>query len=192
MGYSHGKRWDELSIEAALRPFVQTTGRMPSANELRAAGANDIACAVSRGGGYLFWAKKLSVAQKGTETHRGQSWERNEAALFRSLRWDVRPQTTKAEFDILVNGHRVDVKMSLWHEYQTKTHVCRGFTFAGIGQCAGCDFLDLVCVNGHYVVCRFVVPARAARVETITITPSALRGRGRYGQWVNRLDLLRR
>ena len=179
-------RWTDDLITQKLAPYVRRYGRMPSANELRKHKENPLAVIISRRGGYVAWAAKLGVALKGTATHRGQQWERHEATYFRRRGWTVEPQSTKAPFDLLVNGVRVDVKSALWHEYG----VSRGYFFAGVKRGVDCDVLDLVCHDGTCVLARFIVPTSAGVGSMITITPLSLKGDGRFASYKNNFSPL--
>lgn len=176
----------ENRLRAAARPLV----RMPSASELRGIGEGGLANKVARTGGFAVWARRLGLRLKGTETHRGQAWEAREARALRELGASVEWQSTKAPFDLLVNGLRVDVKSAQWTEYRPGDRVVRGYVFAGLRGGKGCDVFDLVCVAGSTLLHRFVVPAEAARVRTLTITPRTLTGAGKYSAFRDRLDLL--
>lgn len=165
-------------------------GRMPSAGELRRVGRNDLACAVSKRGGFRTWASRLGLGQKGTETHRGQKWERREATLFRSMGFEVVEQSTRAPFDLLVNGYRVDVKSSSWRDYG----YVKGYLFNGIKGGGDCDFFDLLCLDGDSILHRFVVPATVAKCKTLTISLSSVSGKGSRKKWheyKDATDLLR-
>jgi len=151
---------------------------MPSFKELSDNGQNDLGCAISRGHGFREWAMRLRVEQKGHHTHRGQKWERHEAAFLRSMGLPVEEQTTRAPFDLMVNGHRVDVKSSTWKSYDC----CTGYFFNNFKFGEDCDFFDLVCVS-EGVDHRFVIPADEIRLKSVTIAPSSLTGKGPGGKW---------
>ncbi len=182
MSWSHGKTWTDASIEEELRRRAGELRRMPSANELRASGANDLACAISRRGGFSGWAEKMGLKQKSSDTHRGQKWERHEADFFRSLGYLVEEQTAKAPFDLLVNGLRVDVKSSKLTRH--------GFyQYGGIRNGEGCDLFDLLCIDGG-VKARVLVPSSKANVAKICMMPATLDGLGKYGAFVGAVHLL--
>src|SRR5690606_3116975 len=164
------------------RSAAKAVGRMPSGPELHAAGRADLAAQIARRGGFKRWAERLGLAQKGTETHWAHRWEESEARFFRSLGADVERMSTRHPFDMLVNGHRVDVKASRWHEYAGRV---RGYTFAGLKRGAHADFFDAVCIKDGVVAARFVVPAESARVMTLHLSPCDLEGGGKYGRFLN-------
>lgn len=183
MGWSHGKSWDDATIESELRLMAGELRRMPSVNELKASGANDLACAIVRSGGFLKWSERLGLGRKSSETHRGQKWERHEADYFRSLGFTVEAQSARAPYDLLVNGHRVDVKSSMLTRHGW-------YQFGGIDRGAGCDFFDLLCIEGG-VKARLIVPASMANVVKISMTPTTLEGLGKYAAFVGAVHLLR-
>ena len=111
--------WSDREVERRLLPHVKKLGRMPTAPELvEVDGDNKLSVAITRYGGYRHWGRVLDVPMKDSTTSRGQDWEDHEEAFFLSLDWIVERQTTKAKFDLLVNGHRVDVKAAKWSEYE--------------------------------------------------------------------------
>lgn len=160
---------------------------MPSASELRASGSNDLALIVSRRGGFVAWAARLELPLKESETQFGQSWEKQEGAFFESLGLAVERQTTKAPFDFVVGGKRVDVKAGQWGEYGA----VKGYFFAGLRRGTDCDVFDLVCVSEGRAKHRFIVPAEMARVQTVTITRSSIDGSGKYRLYLDAIEHLR-
>jgi hypothetical protein len=176
--------WTEEAVKEALLVESQRFGRMPSANELRDVGCNSLACAVVRRGGFRVWAKRLGLEQKGTETHRGQKWERQEAVYFRSIGFEVEEQLTRASFDLLVNGKRVDVKSSSFND--------RGWYQFGSIKCGSdCDFFDLVCVGNNKFLARFIIPSSIVKIKTISMMPNTLRGIGKYAAFRNAVYYLK-
>lgn len=187
MGYSHGTFWTNKLVYERLVPIISALGRMPSANELRADGKNDLACAISRRGGFKSWAQRMGAGQKGTETHRGQEVEESEQSRLESLGFTVLRQTCKAPFDLLVNGHRVDVKSAHAGLYGDARDQNTYWIFALAKVKPTCDFYLLVCLNSDDSVARrYVVPSSSAKIRTLTITPC-----GKYEGFRDRDDLLR-
>jgi len=181
------ERWSDERVLDELSRVVEEKGRMPTSTELRVEGGSRLLgaicwrggrCAISRGHGFREWAMRLRVEQKGHHTHRGQKWERHEAAFLRSMGLPVEEQTTRAPFDLMVNGHRVDVKSSTWKSYDC----CTGYFFNNFKFGEDCDFFDLVCVS-EGVDHRFVIPADEIRLKSVTIAPSSLTGKGPGGKW---------
>lgn len=98
-------------------------------------------------------------------------------------------QTTKCAFDMLVNGHRVDVKSARPGQYggwQLKYRYM-GWMFRLAKVPATCDFYLLVCQDKEgAIVKRYVVPADEAKITMLTITPA-----GKYERFLGAVHLLR-
>lgn len=171
MGHSHGKQWTEAAIESALSWYVSAFGRMPSVPELNALGAGQLANQACRTLGMRGWADRLGAEPKDSETRMGQRWEAYVFTMLVGEGFNVSRQTTKAEFDLLVNGSiRVNVKSARWNEYPTKTGVCSGYFF-GIGKSwERCDLFALVADDGSESPRVLWVPAAEAQQQTITLT----------------------
>jgi len=125
---------------------------------------------IARRGGFRQWATRLDLAVKASETSFGQHWEEYVAGCLRALGFDVAAQTTKAPFDLLVDGLvRVNVKSARWHEYGP----CRGHFF-GIGDTwKMCDVFALVRVQDNSSPLPVLwVPSAEAQQQTITLTKS--------------------
>lgn len=163
-------RWDNALIERKLSQHIADLNRMPSANELRRVGANDLACAIARRGGFYSWQKKMGVAGKDSGTHRGQRWERWAAgAIAQRTRMAVTSQTTKSPFDLDVCGVAVDVKSARWTECGSVS----GFIFSGCKYGKDCDLFFFVCLHNSRNRVRYVfaLPSSEIQVHCVTISP---------------------
>jgi len=167
--------WTDDLIASHLINAARGLQRMPSANELRALGQNALAMAVSRRGGFRYWAERLNLPLKGTETHRGQAVETHVAAYLVGLGFDVKSQTTRAPFDMLIDGCvRVDVKSARYGDYIRKDarkrtpQRTKGFAFGLNKVPPTCDLYVLCGVDeGNTVLWRYFVPATEARVRML-------------------------
>lgn len=183
--------YDDQQLAEEIRRVAEPLGRMPTYEEL----GSRLGSAVANRRQLREWAEMLGLITKDSETSRGQGWEDHEEQFFRRIGLEVERQTTKASFDMLVAGKRVDVKSANWSEVKRKSGVLkgtwsRGFIFAGIKKCRDCDFLDLVCHRDGVFDRRFIVPAEDARVVTITITERTLGGYGKYSKFEGAIRLL--
>lgn len=175
-------KWSEKRIRTELSKHVSSKGRMPSINELKECGRNDLACAVGRSGGIRLWASKFGVDLKSSETRFGNSWEKHEFDFFVDQGARVEAQSCRSPFDLLVNGYRVDVKTSTLNK-------TGWYQFGGIKKCLDCDFLDLLCVSEDGDLrARFVVPADKARVTTVSMMPATLEGLGKYASFRDKIE----
>ncbi len=169
MGYAHGKRWTDEIMEAEVRAVSAEKfgGRMPSAPELNDIGLHSLANRISRTkGGYRGVAKKLALTLKDSETAFGNVWEDFVEGYLKAHGREVQRQTTRAPFDLLVDGHvRVNVKSARWHEYGP----CKGFFFGLSDTWNRCDVFALVKVQDNVQELLWV-PSREAQQQTITLT----------------------
>lgn len=178
------KKWSDKLIRAELTAHIDHWGRMPSARELRQRESNDLACVLTRRGGYRAWAHELGAEMKDSETKLGQDIEIREARFWLGHGCTVQCQSTKAPFDLLVNDHRVDVKSA---------HLTKGsvYVFAGLRGGVDCDFFDLVCLgSNNRTRWRFIVPASAARIQTLQIRCGIGAPPSRYAQYRDALGSL--
>jgi hypothetical protein len=121
MGHTHGRNWTQQAIIEELNPIVELFGRMPSVNELKSIGRNNLSCAIIRNGGFKSWADNLGLQQKGTETHRGLYVQNLMAEWLRERGLSVIEQAMREDFDLLVDGVRVDIKSARYAEYGSST-----------------------------------------------------------------------
>lgn len=186
MAWSHGKHWSSELIREALRPIVVRLGRMPSANELRVMGLNDLACAIPRRGGFRSWAATMGVQLKGTETHRGFLAEDEAAQMLTDLGICVVRQTARCEFDLLANGRQVDVKSARPGIYGRVPREYKGWMFHLRKVPATCEFYMLMCLSESGETDRvYLVPAEKAGTRMLTITPN-----GKYEKYRAAFNLL--
>jgi hypothetical protein len=184
MAWSHGKHWTSDLIRQELQPVVAKMSRMPSANELRAIGMNDLACAIPRMGGYREWAESMGVQLKGTETHRGQKAEDDAVLLLQARGDSVVRQTTRAAYDLLVNGKKVDVKSATPSSYGKGKDKYLGWIFGLNKPIHICEYYMLMCLDTGGVLKRvYFVPSGVAPLSMLTITPN-----GKYEKY--RSDLI--
>lgn len=86
--------------------------RMPSNREVIEIEKNcKLSNAIQKNGGYEYWAKKLNLEQKYSDTSLGISGERHIAEVLRKQGYEVKPTSIKHPYDILVNKCiKIDVK----------------------------------------------------------------------------------
>lgn len=115
---------------------------------------------------YRGWANRLGLETKKSETLFGHEWEAYIHGLLVATGYASERQSTKAPFDILVDGRvRLNVKAARWHAYGP----CRGFFF-GIGKTwQRCDAFALVKVSDGPPEVLWV-PSSEAQQQTITLT----------------------
>lgn len=114
MGYARGIQWtDELIAAEIMRVANQfDPPRMPSNEEAKAmTGSHALSNAISKHGGYKYWAKRLGLEQKYSETKLGKKGERHIAEILHQKGYEVELTSARYPYDILVDGCvKVDVK----------------------------------------------------------------------------------
>jgi len=174
--------WNDAVIEQELIPIVASLGHMPAASDLKSIGRHDLTNAISASGGFIHWARKIGAKPKPSSVTTGLRWERHEAGRMRSLGHEVEEMPPGHPFDLMVNGHRVDVKSSVWRPY---TGCLGSYVFSKTKRGRDADLFDAVCVEGDEVIHRFVIPAEQVVSDGITISVTSLRGEGKYGPYLN-------
>lgn len=146
---------------------------MPSRNELASTGAGPLANYLTRNGGILSWAARVGARLKWTETHRGLDVQLKIAEELRGRGFQVKQQATRAPFDLLVDGVRVDVKSARFTRYRGSSGYVQGHIFALNKVPATCD-LYLCCGvdESNGILWRYYIPAEHARIRTLTISPT--------------------
>lgn len=155
---------------------------MPSSNELRALGRNDLAGQISKKGGFPTWAARLGISRKHSDSDTG--WD-GEIALAESAAkngFTVERMTgVKAPYDLVLDGVvRVDVKTARFAEYGP----CRGW-FYRVGKAIQADVLALYQLDTG--ACYFL-PWSIGPTTNITISRSG----GKYAAFKDRYDIIKK
>lgn len=120
---------------------------------------------------------------------RRERWQRSMVRQSSAAQWlrdrghDVFETKMGAPYDLMVNGWlRVDVKAADYTDYAQRRGRVRGYVFTDLKAGRDCDAFMLACYLANELVAVFAVPACMVPKYTVTITPYALRGGGRYGK----------
>ena len=123
MGYAKGIKWTDELIENAIMELANQfdSPRMPTKSEMEEMrGDYALSCAVSKHGGFEYWANRLGLEQKYSETALGVEGEKQIAGVLEVKGFDVKPTSTRHPYDLLVDKCvKVDVKTA-------KTTLIRG------------------------------------------------------------------
>lgn len=167
MGYTHGTQWTDEHIREKLLEVV--TGmdlkRMPSRKECEQFFQNcSLTNAVTRHGGWIFWAEQLGLPVKNSETYFGKTQEREIADLLRARGYEVRQMPQNFPYDLLVDDYvKVDVKAS--HLYEGKTGDF--YTFNLEKPFATCDIYILCTLDCQNVIQNiYIVPSKFVMTNT--------------------------
>ncbi|WP_392446148.1 hypothetical protein [Clostridioides difficile] len=148
MGYTHGIKWDDESIEKSILKVARSlqVHRMPSNEEIKSVMGNySLSNKISRSGGFKYWASKLNLDMKNSETKLGTKWEFHIKSRLEEFEYKVEKMSTRHPYDLLVNGNiKIDIKVSNYYlgsscKYHTfnlekKYHNCDIFICVGLNE----------------------------------------------------------
>lgn len=159
MGYVQGTRWTNELIEQEIIKVKEALNlsRMPSNSEVKSVVGNGLACKISKTGGYKYWADKLNLKMKYSETKLGREYEEKIMKLLQSKGCEVEQMSIKHPYDLLVNLNiKVDVKVSnLYRGEKGEFH-----TFNLEKHNHNCDLFICVCVTNKEIVKILVIPSK--------------------------------
>ncbi|MCK6203948.1 hypothetical protein KZX50_00605 [Bacillus infantis] len=182
-------KWTEELIESELRKCIKSLqiNRMPSADELKMLGRNDLHCKISRTKKYKGWADTLGIPLKSSETTKGNKYEwfikkRIEAI---SDHLNVEKMATKHPYDLLVNDCvKIDVKVAAPHMLRGQSRV---HTFGLNKKYATCDIYVCVALDESENVERtFIIPSSHAQIVTLCVGKES-----KYNKYVDNWDFIR-
>lgn len=174
------KKWFDDVIESELLKCVNSLqlDRMPTANELKSLGRQDLHMAIQKSKKYSGWAEHLGLGRKQSETVRGQNREEEIAAKLESLGHKVERMTTKHPYDLLVNDTvKIDVKTG-------KAYLMRGSRVHSFGiskKDPTCDIYIVLALDEQDQVERlFVIPSHHLKVVSLCIGKESI-----YNRFIN-------
>ena len=160
MGYSHGQKWKDETIENAIYEVMKIAkiNTFPTHSLIkRVYGNNCLTNAISKHGGTRYWANKLGLEIKSCESEFGYDYE-CECMNYLTLKYDYDCELTKVRYpyDILVNNNiKVDVKCS--HLYKGKQGSF--YTFNLEKPKPTCDIYVCYCLNNKEVTKIYIIPS---------------------------------
>lgn len=114
MGYTGGIIWTDELIGSEITELADQFNppRMPTKSEMvEMRGDYALSCAVSKHGGFTYWANRLGLEQKHSDTLLGVEGEKTIANILETKGFDVKLTSVKHPYDLLINGCvKVDVK----------------------------------------------------------------------------------
>ncbi len=180
-------KWTDEKIKQGILDSIKVLqiDRMPTANELKDIGRNDLHCKVSRTKKYRGWAEELGLELKESETVKGNKYEDYVAEVLEGLGYEVERMTTKHPFDLLVNGSlKIDVKVGAPHtHFGTRCH-----TFRPSKKFATCDLY--ICIGldeEENIEKQFIIPSKFAQLVTLNICNDS-----KYNAFLDRWDYVNR
>jgi hypothetical protein len=164
-------KWTDELIKSELEKCISVLQikRMPTADELRQIGRNDLHCKISRTKKYSGWANELGLDLKHCETRTGNKYELIVKGKIERISNHLRVEkmSTKHPYDLLVNGCvKVDVKVGkAHHHFEARAH-----TFALNKKYATCDIYICVALDElEKTESVFIIPAAHVPLVTLNI-----------------------
>ena len=116
MSYTHGHKWTDEEVEEAILEAKQGLGlnRMPSRSELnKYFGDTKLTNRISKTQGFAYWAAKLNIPVKQSETSFGKQYEFMAAQKIMDMGYTVTQMPQNFPYDLLIeNCVKIDVKTS--------------------------------------------------------------------------------
>lgn len=184
MGYATGIQWDEELITTEILKIANQfePPRMPSAREAKEMyGGHGLSVAIGKHGGYKYWADRLGLEQKHSETKLGLIGERHIAEVLFKRGHIVEMTPAKHPYDILVDGCvKIDVKTA--NESLIKGCPVHAYRLAKREHT--CDFYIFYEADTEKI---YVVPAHkcCGQVQVEMGSESKV-----YGSYLNAFDLI--
>lgn len=160
MAYSHGKQWNYDKVKIALQDFIakEKIDYMPTAKQIRErTGSSSLVDAISRNGGYTFWANELNLPLQRGDTNLGRQYETYcMEYLVNNFGFECEQMSIKHPYDLLVNEIKVDVKCA---NIYTGSRNARFYTFNLEKRSPTCDIFVCYCLGENGIVKTYVIPA---------------------------------
>ncbi len=145
---------------------------MPTNSQMVRAGKGREASVLAKRGGFDAWASRLGLLLSRHDSRTGWAAEERVATMALRVGCSVTPAPrVKHPWDLLINGHRIDVKSGQYAEYG----VCKGWFFQIRKIVPTCDFYVLTCLVGDECERLYIIPAMRLQQTSVTISAGAKR-----------------
>jgi hypothetical protein len=180
-------KWTQEEIEHGILNVIDILklDRMPSKSETNlATGNTSLGVAITKRHGFYWWAKKLGLDIKKSETQFGNIWEEECYNTLKNKFEKVEKTWLRAPYDILINNSiKIDVKSA------TPTHGETGYschTFALNKRMPDCDIYVLYAISDENTIEKvMIIPS--VFVCQVTISTGKI---SKYDQYIDRWDYI--
>lgn len=153
-------KWTKTYIKDEILKHVEKydLDRMPTVSELRSVGRGDLCNAISKNKGFKYWAKKLGLEVKASETGLGKMFEeRFRKDVAKRFGWQTKQMSMKFPYDVLVaDTVKVDVKSG----FLCKVEQAEFYSFSLGTKDIKADFIVCYCLTDKKSVSKiYVIPA---------------------------------
>ena len=113
------RMWTLDMVRSESEKIAKNLGHFPSSKELRVLGRNDLACQISRRGGFLKISDDIKIPRERSDSDTGWEGEFNVLKHLETLGFSCKTRKgTKCPFDMIVDDAvRVDVKSAPYCVY---------------------------------------------------------------------------
>ena len=162
MAYSHGIHWSNELIKEKLDFFILKFNLkvFPSMKELRfLCGNSALSCAISKRGGFKYWADKMNLPLKKSETSFGEEYEEECFKQLWRLGYVAEHMSTRFPYDLTANKHiKIDVKVG---KLYTNQNAGSYYSFNLEKKSPTCDIFVCYCVNENFSIDKvYVIPSK--------------------------------
>lgn len=184
------KFWTESRIATNILRIKEglCIDRMPSNSEIKSFdGDNRLSNAIMKKGGFRYWAEKLGLDMKVTESEHGYKQERIICDLISKHGYEAEMTSIRFPYDVLVEGVvKVDVKCA----HLSKVREYDAYSFRIAKDKPTCDLYFIACLNNDDTInMLYVIPAHKL-VGQVQLVISGSRVSQKYAKYLNRWDLL--
>lgn len=159
MGYSYGTRWTDEKIKDAILEVMKKADiqTMPTHSQIMEVTQNNsLCCAISKHGGTVYWAEKLGLEIKKSESKYGYKYEQHCKEILISKGFECEKMQERYPYDLTANRNiKIDVKAG--NLYSCK-HGCF-YTFNLEKRNPTCDIFVCFCIDGEEIVKTYVIPS---------------------------------
>ena len=166
MGYSHGTKWSDALIENGIievknKAKIETFPTHKQMNEIT--GSKALTNAVSRHGGTRYWADRLGLEIKPSESKMGEEYELKCMAYVKELGYGCEKAPVRYPYDLLIEKSiKTDVKCGKLYKGDTGEY----YTFNLEKKMPTCDIFVCYCLDEEEVKKTYVIPASVLSGKT--------------------------
>ncbi len=189
IGSGENTKWTDERLRSDILKVVNyfSLDRMPTYTEcLKYHQSKSLAHAIARNGGYKYWAKRLNLPIKESETSFGQKGEDIACEVLKSKGYCVENLSTIAPYDLIIDHNvRVDVKSSRLNDKDGKEFYHFNFNTSKLHKCdlylcLGFDEEGEVLQHFYFIPSSFV--GTSAEIYS--------KSSNKYGKYKNNLEFL--
>ncbi|GAA0115256.1 hypothetical protein [Clostridium senegalense] len=187
MENTHGKQWSEDEVKEEIFKVMEFLNieTMPSNSELIKVTKNySLSNKIARSGGFKFWAKKLGLELKESDSKFGWKGEKIIFDLLTKKQYKVERMSVRYPFDLLVNENiKIDVKTANRHSPSNAKYYFHTFNLEKKNPT--CDIYVCLAFNNENLEKLLIIPSKFLRKTQLSIGKES-----QYDKYINRWDYI--